>query len=292
MNRFLCFLIASSTAGCVAEPPQQAGGPSIAVPASEPTSVQAASAPSQPQPKVSSSWSKSWFSLGSWLGAKEEHPLPVGPEEETLLVRNGDRFDEVVRGKVIGTCCDPRHTRGADRANAIAEDWKPVPRGTVPTQFAAPNPDVVGRWHNGMRGYVGNSLYIKPGEGGTFRMTFSSGGCLDFWSLDRVGVLRDGCLEPDRPVVSYAEDVSGVIYVTSIAGETVLVLPGGLDVLRTERIKTADDVRWCSDILVRVKPTDPSNVYFDYLDECEAAWNKGEGDSKGPGCGTLPPSTK
>lgn len=222
-----------------------------------------------------------WSVWDLFKDRKQESPAPLEPKPRNEhLVRNGDRFDMVRDGKVFGSCAYLRVGPEVDAANAKAAAWTPPQRPPVPPELTASDADVVGRWKPAVCFREYQSLYIKKGVEGRYRITYDSGGCFPGPTLDRTGVLRDGRLEFDSPIVRGGSLFSEAVYPIRVEGETVLVLADSIDTLRPRTMYTLESIRGRFDFLQRVKPDDPAYGNFDSLDEEEEAWNKGAGKAE------------
>ena len=107
--------------------------------------------------------------------------------------------------------------------------WEPDHDDLTPIirSILRPNMDIVGEWTAPVhRDY--SSLSIRRKGAGDYSVSFSTGGCLGDWCLEREATYGNGVMRLSKPVQEYAPHTYDTLYPASVGGTEYLISQSGI----------------------------------------------------------------
>lgn len=118
----------------------------------------------------------------------------------------------------------------SDYMDAKLGEWKPAksyltPSGTKHDVAA----DLAGAWNLSQGGMSGATLIFTKAKDDTFRVKFTTRGCLSAWKLQRTATLEDGIVTLNKAVESYSPATFDRLFFVKLHGVPTLIPAGSVE---------------------------------------------------------------
>lgn len=114
------------------------------------------------------------------------------------------------------------HQREAERR---IRNWQPTKQDSQrpDERLMFRDTEISGMWQCKLSRYKGSRLSVEGEPSGTFRVHFSSGGCLGHFEAERTGHFENGVLVLNQPVAEYCGGIYHILFVVAVCGDEYLV---------------------------------------------------------------------